>query len=429
MNHGKKFLKIVSSFCAASMMTAFLCATQVSAATAVRKAGDVDGNGTVTSADATLLQRYLNKSVTLDSTSLTAADVNFDGSVNIRDVTTIQLYLAKKDTITPLKDTKWTSLSAKSSKVIRFKSALKTSRVSIGKVPGWISTSMNISGNSFTGITLFTSANTTALAKSATVTIKVDGNAYTVTVKQMPKVTTPGWAMCYHYAMQWDNDPRANDIKPFDYDNKTGDHADPGFISGKAAYKSFSTLHFNFLEDSNFYNNFKTDYMNRIKADLETLGWGIKEKSGPDDTVNGSDWLVCATFNPREGFNVGFGDPKMVTINKIDANTSDYHWYRRTGSAGNYRWSHKPGKQAVRTLAAGKTPVDYDATNNKYTYITLSDYNKALANYMQGYAAFNAEHPNDHYTYKATSQELPAMRNAVNSYFILGYYEVGPNAF
>lgn len=57
--------------------------------------GDVDGNGTVSIEDVTLLQQYIAELVTLDDTQLLAADVDRNGSVNIADATVIQMYIAE----------------------------------------------------------------------------------------------------------------------------------------------------------------------------------------------------------------------------------------------------------------------------------------------------------------------------------------------
>ncbi len=56
--------------------------------TAVR--GDVNGDGTVTILDVTLIQRHLLGIETLSGSSLTAADVDGNGSIDVADVITIQ---------------------------------------------------------------------------------------------------------------------------------------------------------------------------------------------------------------------------------------------------------------------------------------------------------------------------------------------------
>ena len=57
--------------------------------------GDVDGDGEVTSLDATLIQRYDAGFNVPESFNLAAADVDGDGNVTIIDVTIIQRYLAE----------------------------------------------------------------------------------------------------------------------------------------------------------------------------------------------------------------------------------------------------------------------------------------------------------------------------------------------
>ncbi|HCB96542.1 MAG TPA: hypothetical protein DEP65_13820 [Ruminococcus sp.] len=55
--------------------------------------GDVNGDGVLTIADATLIQKYLANIVSLDSKQLAAADVNQDGTIDVIDVTKIQMSL------------------------------------------------------------------------------------------------------------------------------------------------------------------------------------------------------------------------------------------------------------------------------------------------------------------------------------------------
>ncbi len=56
--------------------------------------GDADGDGTVTTKDATLIQRYDAMMSVGDSFDTAAADVDGDGKVTILDATLIQRYLA-----------------------------------------------------------------------------------------------------------------------------------------------------------------------------------------------------------------------------------------------------------------------------------------------------------------------------------------------
>lgn len=56
--------------------------------------GDVNGDGSVTVLDATMLQKYLAGLASLSDEQLTLADTNGDGSVTVLDATEIQKYLA-----------------------------------------------------------------------------------------------------------------------------------------------------------------------------------------------------------------------------------------------------------------------------------------------------------------------------------------------
>ncbi|MDP4121091.1 MAG: dockerin type I domain-containing protein, partial [Bacillota bacterium] len=86
-------LAILSSVCILTPMNAFAVNKTSAASTVVR--GDVDGSGTVTIKDATILQKYLARMLTLTADQLTAADVNQSGNVSLVDVTYIQMLLAK----------------------------------------------------------------------------------------------------------------------------------------------------------------------------------------------------------------------------------------------------------------------------------------------------------------------------------------------
>ncbi len=60
--------------------------------------GDADGDDDISISDATVIQRYLARYVTLTDDQLTAADADSDGTVDISDATMIQRWLAKLDT-------------------------------------------------------------------------------------------------------------------------------------------------------------------------------------------------------------------------------------------------------------------------------------------------------------------------------------------
>lgn len=56
--------------------------------------GDVDGDGTVTSRDAVMIQKYLAGIIDLDDVQKSIVDTNGDGQINIFDATRIQRYVA-----------------------------------------------------------------------------------------------------------------------------------------------------------------------------------------------------------------------------------------------------------------------------------------------------------------------------------------------
>ena len=57
--------------------------------------GDVDGNGIITVADATLVQKHAAEMIELEGSALAAADTNHDGIVSVADATLIQQYAAE----------------------------------------------------------------------------------------------------------------------------------------------------------------------------------------------------------------------------------------------------------------------------------------------------------------------------------------------
>ncbi len=63
--------------------------------------GDVNGDGTVTITDATLLQQFLAE-MTPNLFNMAAADVNGDGKLTISDVTALQRYLAEFENVYPI---------------------------------------------------------------------------------------------------------------------------------------------------------------------------------------------------------------------------------------------------------------------------------------------------------------------------------------
>ncbi len=88
----KKVISVILALC--FMMS--LMVVNVSALTpALRKYGDINGNGQVDVMDATLIQRHLAKIITLTDFQNRLSDVNDDGNVSVLDATMIQQYKAK----------------------------------------------------------------------------------------------------------------------------------------------------------------------------------------------------------------------------------------------------------------------------------------------------------------------------------------------
>ena len=57
--------------------------------------GDVNGDGKIDIADATMIQKYAAETEDLTATQLLAADANADGKVNVTDATQIQCLIAE----------------------------------------------------------------------------------------------------------------------------------------------------------------------------------------------------------------------------------------------------------------------------------------------------------------------------------------------
>lgn len=57
--------------------------------------GDTDGNGKIDIIDATAVQRYIAKIITLDEDVVLCADVDGDGKISVMDCTCVQQYVAK----------------------------------------------------------------------------------------------------------------------------------------------------------------------------------------------------------------------------------------------------------------------------------------------------------------------------------------------
>ncbi len=57
--------------------------------------GDINGDGIVSVADATLVQQHAAEMITLEGEALSAADTNGDGIVSVADATLIQQFAAE----------------------------------------------------------------------------------------------------------------------------------------------------------------------------------------------------------------------------------------------------------------------------------------------------------------------------------------------
>ncbi len=74
--------------------------------------GDADLNGKVNVKDATQVQKYTAKMLTLEGIAFTQADVTGDGKVNIKDATAIQKYVAKIIAVFPVEEASLVTVSA-----------------------------------------------------------------------------------------------------------------------------------------------------------------------------------------------------------------------------------------------------------------------------------------------------------------------------
>ncbi len=92
----KTLRKIVAMVCAVMIMCsiAVMSVSADSRKLTRRLYGDVNGDGIISKADATMIQQYLVDLVELDNIQKIAADVNGDGTINVIDVTDINKLLA-----------------------------------------------------------------------------------------------------------------------------------------------------------------------------------------------------------------------------------------------------------------------------------------------------------------------------------------------
>ena len=81
--------KAISLTAAALMLTGSIAAS----AEEVRKNGDVNGDGSVTVTDISLMAAHIKSKKDLDEASRTYADVNFDGIINVTDISAVAAYV------------------------------------------------------------------------------------------------------------------------------------------------------------------------------------------------------------------------------------------------------------------------------------------------------------------------------------------------
>ena len=453
MVKNKKLLKIISALCILSMAATLLCAAPASAASAPAATplmGDVNNDGTIEITDVTCIQFYLAEIMTLDSTSMEAADVNFNNKVDIEDATKIQMYLM--DSITcfnGLKDTKWTSLSTASTKTIRFQEETSKDKVEVtiayGCAEEWLTAENKVSATGkVEGIKLTTEAYTsTTQARSATVTISLDDQKYKVAVKQLPQGTGEYQGNCYAYAMQLEVDPRSDSRELLG-------SITPGKLSGIDKYSSHNGQDFSYLKNKNYLEDFTNNFYDRVKADLETLGWGFMKKESAEAEVNEGDWLVCLVFNPAEYIET---DKELVEFlpggkGASPEYSSDYHWYRRTDNGDGFTWSNKLGTDPVETLEKNKTPEDSDPANHCDLSLNSveNEYNEAMEKYFNEYQKAKdgnyyskylldpdmigfGDEDDDSYDFIFYYYSNDSLSSYYKCWYLIGYYEVGPNAF
>ncbi len=91
----KTLRKIVAMVCAVMIMcsVAVMSVSADSRKLTRRLYGDVNGDGVISKADATMIQQYSVMLIELDNIQKIAADVTGDGIVNINDVTEVQMLL------------------------------------------------------------------------------------------------------------------------------------------------------------------------------------------------------------------------------------------------------------------------------------------------------------------------------------------------
>ena len=89
-----KYFKKISVVLVAVVMTLMVMPIEGKAASTMRYIGDVNGDGSINSADQMAMLRYINGSETLDYLSLLASDVNGDNAINLDDLELLMEYVS-----------------------------------------------------------------------------------------------------------------------------------------------------------------------------------------------------------------------------------------------------------------------------------------------------------------------------------------------
>ena len=407
--------------------------------------GDANGDGKVTVADATLVQKHAARMVTLDSVRQKAADVDFDGKVTVKDATLIQKYCARMiDSFYFVSCNAWTSLYTKTTKKISVNAnADYTVKITYTNGSGWLKYTKNEKERTITLET--TEDNTTGRTREATVRITTNGKVLTIKVKQLAKndITSAnaGKYNCYTYALQLSSDPR----KPGG-SSVSGLYVNPGALSNSSwDYSKYNVINYRnnrtaMFEDAEAY------IINTVEADLATMGWGIKEVSSPNAKVAEGNWVIALALNPTECYK---GTTRTATVTGQDiGNLStlgwdhDYHWYRRIDSANGtpLRWEHKMGGSNPETIsfAFPKNPNGIpggivEANGHKlctvdYYWDCFGGYADAFDNDKSAsFSYFRYCGSTRKVSKNARAGEFLLAEKMIDAYVLIGYYEVGPN--
>ena len=388
--------------------------------------GDVNGDGEVNVIDATLVQKYLVKSVSLNARQLKAADVNFDGNITIQDVTIIQKYSV--GLIDSFYTYIWTSLYTASKKDIKLNTSAECS-VSINYLSGYGWISYKQEGNV---LHLATGKNTVRSAREAVVVIKCGNQILSVYIKQLGKneITSSNtlYFNCYAYALQLSSDPRQPGVSSSNLRLFT-----PGNLAGISFNPSeYNIINFS-LNNCNrtaMFSDVEEYIINRTRADLVTLGWGIKPADSAYATVADGNWLIALVFNPAEAFANGNWKQTATldgTLPIIQGKVNDYdfHWCRRVGNGVSSYWMEKCGSLEPARMSGLPENIymqeeEYLEIYGPYADAFISQYDPNIpVNFS--YASYC-----DKVGGEAENEYQEAYQNR-NAYVFLGYYEVGPN--